>query len=273
MKQKIIPILSLLAGILAFLLTLQYLNTKQREFEALKQKLYAGARQIWVVAPSEDIPHGMKLRADDLGKISILEREAHDRVVLAEDAALLLGKTSLLPLSKNKPILWSDIEGGAVAAGGLSSMVQHGRRAMSLPISGASGVSGMIEPGDRVDVVGTFSMPAQNNATEMETVTLTVLQDVSVLATGQTTSRQPAGRRSAASGSTAYSSVTLEVTPREAELLVFAQQAKGRLSLTLRNPADVSFEKDLPEINFREMEKRLPELNQYRQKNIRGKRD
>jgi len=272
MKQKIIPILSILTGVLAFLLTIQYLKGKQKEFDTMKQRLMAGTRQIEVVAAAEDIPHGMKLRENDLGLIKIAEKDANDRVVLREDASRLLGKKTLLPLMKNKAILWSDIEGGTVSAMGLSGMVQPGMRAISIQASGAAAVSSMIQPGDRIDVLGTFSFPSKVNPTEMETVTLTVLQDVSVLATGQITARQSGSKRPQ-SGPAGYSTITLEVTPRESELLVFAQQTQGRLTLSLRNPGDVSFEKDLPEVNFRELEKRLPELNQFRQRNIRGKKD
>ena len=68
-----------------------------------------------------------------------------------------------------------------------------------------------------------------------------------------------------------YTTVTLEVTPRETELLVFAQQLQGRLTLSLRNPSDVSFEKDLPSVDFNRLEESLPDLNQYRQRNIRHK--
>ena len=144
-------------------------------------------------------------------------------------------------------------------------------RAVSLPVSSAAAVSCMIEPGDRIDILGTFTLPSRSNPAEMETVTLTLLQDVTVLAVGQTISRQLPGRQK--QGPSGYNSVTVEVTPRESELLVFAQQAKGSITLTLRNPADVYFEKELPETNFNELEKKLPDLNQFRQKKIRGKRD
>ena len=72
-------------------------------------------------------------------------------------------------------------------------------------------------------------------------------------------------------GNSSYSTVTFEVTPREAELLIFAQGTQGRLTLTLRNPDDVGFEKILPEVNFQLVEKSLPDLNDYRQKTIRHK--
>jgi Flp pilus assembly protein CpaB len=155
---------------------------------------------------------------------------------------------------------------------GLAHLVQSGMRAISLSVGGSSAVSGMVQPNDRVDVLGTFTMASKTVPGEMETVTLTVLQDVTVLATGQRMANQAVARRGIAQAS-GYSTVTLEVTPREAELLVFAEEVKGRLVLSLRNPADVSFESDLPEIDFEHIEKRLRELNLYRQRNIRHKKN
>ena len=67
--------------------------------------------------------------------------------------------------------------------------------------------------------------------------------------------------------------VTFEVTSREAELLVFTETMKGRLTLVLRNPEDMSYEKTIPSVDFQRLEKSLPELNEYRQRTIRHKRD
>ena len=132
---------------------------------------------------------------------------------------------------------------------------------------GASGVSGMVRPNDCVDVLGSFALPAQNAVedAELEMVTLTVLQNVTVLAVGSDTQRTLGDTR----GASGYSSVTLQVTPREAEILVFAQQMKGKLFLTLRNKSDVYFENDLPRVDFTQIEAELKTLNEYRQKEIR----
>ena len=146
-------------------------------------------------------------------------------------------------------------------------MIKNQLRAISLNISGASGVSGMVRPSDRVDILGTFAFPSKTLPGEMETVTLTVLQDVEILATGQKTSQDMAAARGRSSSS-GYSTVTVQVTPREAELLVFAQQLRGSLALSLRNPADNTFETALPSINFDQLEKSLPELNRFRQQEI-----
>lgn len=80
-------------------------------------------------------------------------------------------------------------------------------------------------------------------------VTRTFLQNVKVLAVGAATT--PEGAVTKANSS--YNHVTVEVTPSEAEMLIFAMgQANGSLNLVLRNPADNSVE-DLPSINWTRM--------------------
>lgn len=265
MKQKIIPILSVLVGIAAFILTSQYLRAQRRELERERARIYEGAKKIYVVAAAEDIPGGTKIRESNIGKISIFASSAPDRIILPSEAHMIIGKTALVEIKAGKPILWSDIEGGSPADQGLAPMVQPTMRAISISVSGSASVSGMVRPNDRVDVLGTFTLPSRTTPGEMETETLTLLQDVTVLATGQEVSRYGGDIQRRQS----YSTVTLLVTPQEAELLAFAEQMKGRLMLTLRNPADDSFEETLPEVNFRYIVENLPKLYQFRQENIR----
>ncbi|MBM4148721.1 MAG: Flp pilus assembly protein CpaB [Lentisphaerae bacterium] len=271
MKQKIVPIVAIVVGVLAFLLTFQYLRGKHNEYEQMRRDFYKNARQIDVIVANEDIPEGTILARKDLRKKTVYEMETSVRghVVTADDADMLIGRRTLFRVAKGEAMFWSDIEGGASAAT-LAVLVRPGLRAVSLAVGGASAVSSLVQPNDRVDILGSFFFPSKKVEGEMETVTLTVLQDVSVLATGQELASQRSSRRSRNSN---YSTVTVEVTPREAELLVFAQQMKGRLTLSLRNPSDVSFEKDLPEVDFSELETNLPALNLFRQKTIRHKKD
>ena len=63
----------------------------------------------------------------------------------------------------------------------------------------------------------------------------------------------------------AYTTVTLEVTPREAEMLAFTEQMKGRLVLTLRNRNDTHYEKELPKVDFEKIMSEIEELNLKRQ--------
>ena len=98
-------------------------------------------------------------------------------------------------------------------------------------------------------------------------MTCTILQKVLVLATGSETSKsRPAPRSGMGSmrQQQGYSTVTLSVTPREAEMLAFAEQIRGRLVLTLRNRNDMETEEELPTVNFTTIRKEIEDLNRER---------
>lgn len=265
MKQKIVLILAVLAGLLAFWLTHRYLRGEV-------DKIYKGAEKIQILAAARDIPAGTVLEAGDLGSKSVYKSAVGENIFRPEDLKMVLGKKIRYSLKRKEPLWWSYVEGAGADSGGLAPMIRPGLRAISIAVGGEAAVSGLVQPNDRVDILGTFIFPSRNHPGEMETVTLTLLQDVSILATGQQLGKEDyLGRSRYAGRSGGYSMVTLEVTPREAEVLVFAQQVKGRLTLSLRNPEDVSFEEQLPEIDFSHIEHNLPDLNAYRQQTIRHK--
>ena len=269
MKQKLILIISVAAGLLAFILSSRYLTSE-------REQLYKDAEEIEVIAAADNLVQGAEIKFDDIGTIKIFRKRGGytKDYVEKKDKDTILGRKLKYSVEKRQPILWADVEMPEGIRTGLSPIIKSGMRAVSLAISGDSAVSSLVQPNDRVDIVGTFSVPSRTNAKEMETVTMTLLQDVSVLATGQRLAKQEiegTGDRWQRIGNGTYSTVTFEVTPREAELLIFAQGTQGRLTLTLRNPDDVGFEKILPEVNFQLVEKSLPDLNDYRQKSVRHK--
>ena len=61
------------------------------------------------------------------------------------------------------------------------------------------------------------------------------------------------------------------MTPREAEMLVFAEQMKGRLVLTLRSRTDVTYERELPKVDFEMIKSEIESLNLERQRNLGGR--
>ena len=127
----------------------------------------------------------------------------------------------------------------------------------------AGWVSGLVKPNDHVDILGTFTFPSRTNPSQMESVTLTLLQDVTVLATGTNLARQ--NTEGGGENQTGYSMLTFEVSTHEAEILVFAQQTRGQLYLYLRNPNDVSTKSDFPSVNFEYLESILQVINEQRQ--------
>jgi pilus assembly protein CpaB len=260
MKNKWILAVALLMAGLAFWLNWSYLK-KQRE------DLLKGHQVVKVIAAKRDLPALTVLTLDDLILNDVFQSAVGRNVFKEEDLDSLLGKKLLYPVRKNDPILWTQVDMPRRRGTGLSANIERGKRALSLAISGAPGVSGMVQPNDHVDIMGTFTFPSPANPTQVESVTLMLLQNVTVLATGtQIAGQADSGRRS----SGGYSTVTFSVTPMEAEILVFAQQTRGQLYLSLRNPTDRDAEAEIPSINFDYIESILQQLNEERQREIRS---
>lgn len=268
MKQRTVLLLALIAGLLAFGLTVRYLRAE-------RDRLFAGAEKIDVLAARRDLPAGTTLKVEDLGRKAVFKMAVGENAVRVQELDLVVGKKLKYSVRSKDPLLWSLVDAPFRTRAGLSRMIKNGLRAVSIAVGGEAAVSGLVQPDDHVDILGTFNLPSRSQPGETETVTLTILQDVTVLATGQQIAHDDYSSDSdrLARRAGGYGTVTLEVTLREAELLAFTQTMKGRLSLALRHPEDVGYEKDLPEINFQQLEKSLPGLNQHRQRVIRHKTD
>ena len=269
MKQRVILIASVFIGLIAALLTGQYLSSKDHEYKAKLEQLTRSYRKIPVIAAKRNLPIGSVLTSDDLGIMDVIESAVRGHVVEEKDASTLLNHRLQRSLRGGDPVYWSDLEGGDPFNRGLAGDIKNHQRAISISVGGAAAVSGMVKPNDHVDVLGTFSFPSPTKPSEMEMVTLTLLQDVLILATGHETAKNQIGVADHSAGG--YGTVTVEVTPREAEMLVFAEQTRGRLVLTLRNPADVEYEKDLPRVDFSKIQDEITTLNRFRQEKLLGK--
>lgn len=132
-----------------------------------------------------------------------------------------------------------------------ASQIEPGKRAFSMSTSSTTSVAYFIEPGSRVDVLGTFQIDKQIELAEGKVAipnrireTRSLLQNLKVLAVDNVTTRS--GYLDTANSG--FSTITLEVSPLEAETLVFAQsESIGPLSFVLRNPADDKIE---PTVNI-----------------------
>ncbi len=268
MKQKIILVISVVIGLLAAFVTGSYIASKERALKEEQERFNRRNRTVEAVVLATSLPAGAKLTMDDLAVLSFPERALREQVIrpVGNVAMRLVGRKLKVGVTARQPLQWSDIEGGAPDAQGLSGMLRKKMRAMSVSVSGATSVSNMVRPTDRVDVIGTFSLPSKTVQGATELVTMTILQNVLVLATGKETAnsyRDTAGN---------YSLVTLEVTPHEAEVLTFAEQMRGRLTLSLRNPEDLHYEKALPQVNFEQIRASLEGLNELRQQDVQRRK-
>jgi pilus assembly protein CpaB len=115
--------------------------------------------------------------------------------------------------------------------GFLAAVLRPGMRAISVPVTITSGISGFIFPGDQVDLLITYQVPSQTtNGTPggyEHKAAETVLHDVRVIAIDQ---RLETKVGEAIVAHTA----TLEVSPKQSEIIALASEI-GKLSLSLRS--------------------------------------
>jgi pilus assembly protein CpaB len=129
--------------------------------------------------------------------------------------------------------------------GFLAAVLQPGMRAVSVPVTATSGISGFVFPGDRVDILVTqvVSSPTTGDAgqggrTEHK-VAETVLRNVRVIGIDQ----KLQGKEGEA---TLAHTATLEVTPKQSEIIAVASEM-GKLSLSLRSLAQPTEPQDRPD--------------------------
>jgi len=114
------------------------------------------------------------------------------------------------------------------AAGGLGAVIADKHRAVSVKVDNVIGVAGFVVPGSRVDGMATIRRVGKKRAIPYSKV---ILQDVRVLAVDQKLEEVKSGDPEL------VNVVTLEVTPVQAEHLIYAAH-EGRLQLALRSPGD-----------------------------------
>jgi len=130
------------------------------------------------------------------------------------------------PIAAGDPIS----RGGVVKPGDrdfLQVVLSPGARAISIPVATGGASTGLLYPGDRVDVVLTQKFADTAAPLTRRSVSETVVENLRVLVIDAVDAKT-------ASGSTFGRTVTLEVTPEQAEKISVAAEL-GKLSLTLRS--------------------------------------
>ena len=130
------------------------------------------------------------------------------------------------PLAAGDPIR----RGGVVKPGDrdfLQVVLSPGARAIAIPVATGGASTGILYPGDRVDIVLTQKFGESGAPLTRRSVSETVVENLRVLAINVPDAK-------AAGGNAFGTTVTLEVTPEQAEKMNVAAEL-GKLSLTLRS--------------------------------------
>lgn len=259
--------ISLIVGIVLALATAWMLNQYVNEVEQAQ----VGASYL-KLKPNVSLAAGDVLRGDHLETIEIPERFSSLSALAikntADSRAWLVGRRASSDVAAGSLLRLEDFSDEPAKR--FAASIANDMRAMSIRVNVSSAVGYFIEPGSHVDLVGTIrldtigkiAVPVPENIRQnigrdsdiseqlkAKYVTKTILQNIKVLAVGKATTRGSY----LGSAQEGYKNITIEVSPIDAEKLIFAQsQLQGDLFVLLRNPED-SRVQELPVVNWKDL--------------------
>jgi pilus assembly protein CpaB len=254
-------LLALVAGVVAAILVYATLS---RSSESTGGAAGAASMAPAVVA-KQDIPARTKITSS---MVEVRQVPSDSRSELAyADVSQVVGQVTRYPIATNEEVLSTKVVSlASVAKTGdsLSYVIPEGKRAISIQVSEVVSSGGLVLPGDYVDVIGVFDVTfgqGDQETTVDKYFSRIILQNIEVLAVAQTVvdTAPEAAAASGTSGGTATSgaesageqrarnteaspepkasTVTLSVTPQEAQLLFLAEE-NGVLRLAVRPYGD-----------------------------------
>ena len=264
-NDKVLFIGTAITGLIALALSYGYMENRENNLrkqltQEIRQKVLQKVLQdrpmpkvievvqapekLAILVAKRDVFRGERLSTDDVKMLEVpLEGIVVKGVITDPNEAL--GKITLQPLYAGEWILNRKLASIKNRGTGFSAMLDEGIRAMSVSLTKVTGMLNILEPDDRVDIVGIFQGEKRD---QMQSKTL--LQNIRVLAIGEKTmpgewrksnakkQKKPDPKRVAlGSFNASRDSVTFELSPHEAELLALITNV-GSIRLVLRNKAD-----------------------------------
>ena len=186
-----------------------------------------------VLVADTNLPAGTFVKPQHLRWQSWPTDDVPDSYVLkgVRSDAEMIGAVVRKRIAAGEPI----VDGAVVKPnerGFLAAVLEPGMRAVSVPITPTSANSGLIFPGDRVDLILTQSLVTSDADGSVRRVSETVLKDIRIIAMGTDTGDDPREGEANEKAKTA----TFEVTPRQAEEVALLTEL-GKISLSLRSLA------------------------------------
>ncbi len=209
----------------------------------LPQQQAPAIRREAMLEAVHPLPEGTLIRPGDFRWHEFEPAEVRPGAILRKEAseAEYLGAIARRDFAAGEPLNAADLV-KTTDRRFLSAVLKPRTRAVTIAVDAPQGSSGMVLPGDRVDVVLTQNFGGAAGGLWRKTVAETVLRNVRVIAVDQRLNLQP---KQAATGDASEKdtdskepriprTVTLELTEAQAEILFVAAQLGG-LQLPVRS--------------------------------------
>lgn len=220
-KNWLILVLSLVLGAAAAFGASRYLSQRMAEIEARGKD----SDTVRLLVAKTNLAGGATLSPDTVAVREVPRAWAHSGAITPDQYSRAEGSALAHPANAGEPILWAQLEGRRAPT--FSTRLQSGQRAVTVPVDEISSLSGMVVPGDLIDIVVSVRDGKRN-------YTFTLLQRVRVLATG---SKANVDARDT-DGRPGFTTITLDTAPDDAKRVIAAREI-GHVTALLRAPGDV----------------------------------
>ncbi|CAN5608575.1 Flp pilus assembly protein CpaB [soil metagenome] len=227
-------------GVAMFAIFMLYSWSETQKTELAKK--YGTTKRVVVAAA--DIA---EMETIDESKLEVIDQpQDFIQPEAVTDAEGAVGQVAAVPIKKGEQLLQTKL----LLPGpdtGLSMEVSPGKRAVTIPVDDMRGVSKLLRPGDRIDIVAAIDF---GKGGDQRREVRTILQDVVILATGLNVMNKIPRRfeldangktinRINLSASSTFTNITVEAKPEEVQQLVYIlSTAPGSIFTTLRHPND-----------------------------------
>lgn len=215
-KNLIYLLVAVGLGIAASLMAVQYINQQVAVRTPVDH-----TKTVAVVVPVHAMEKGDVLKQDDLSSRNVPADFVPADVVTPDNFENYLGQVLRAPVAQGAPLSASAID---LVADHFSNVINKGAVAYTIQVDDTNSMSGLIVPGDHVDILLLVTGETNPRIMPLES-------NVMVLATGHRA--KGVANTDPNSAGNNYSNVTLELTPEKAQRIAMAGKS-GELRLMLR---------------------------------------
>jgi len=217
----------------------------------------SGGEMQTVLFTTQPITEGAPILPSMVEARSVPAAYANFRTVQANQQNFVIGQKTIVDVEKNQALLWTYFD--LADRPELAQKLALNERAITLRVDQRSGMNGLLEVGDHVDVICSMEIPGRDLG-EQKAFSRPLVQNVTILAINGRMMKTPRPVISDASGkktlspsdlahgnlpmeadSSGTGTVTLKTSAEEAVLISFVE-SKGELRLVLRSREDVFVE-------------------------------
>ena len=218
---------ALLLGGASFVMGSMYLTDREKQ---LTSDLTAANKQVMIsaIVPTVDLKPGDTLSTEILSVRDVpADLYPVNAIFGSAQLGLIEGQKVTWPVARGVPIQPSHIDPSGKA---FSALIEKGYRAVTLMVDELNSSSGMLIPGNHVDLL----LVVQENDSEQ---IRPLLEDITVIATGQEASAVKKVEFSDTDANKTYNTITVMLDPEKSARLLLAQSV-GTIKTVLRGNSD-----------------------------------